>query len=189
MKCCARMPQTRHPNVIGRQFSWFAGIARLCQHLGGPACEQRRRRGSLHPKSRWREKIRPSLRRAASSHSASHSDSLATPRRGVTGTVRSSESGLLILDVRPKCLICGDRRPRFLRVCCCFDEAALAPAYAKMAKSVAPSKTRTHAIEIANHRSSYCIACPRTSLQPREGTAYTVAAACVCDTNQNNADF
>ena len=69
MKCCARMPQTRHPNVIGRQFSWFAGIARLCQHLGGPACEQRRRRGSLHPKSRWREKIRPSLRQAASSHS------------------------------------------------------------------------------------------------------------------------
>jgi hypothetical protein len=39
----------------------------------------------------------------------------------------------------------------------CFDMAPWHRSYAKMTMIVAPSKTRTHAIEIANHRSSYCI--------------------------------
>ena len=68
--------------------------------------------------------------------------------------------------------------------------------YAKMTMIVAPSKTRTHAIEIANHRSSYRIADARQSATPSPGgnskipdDRGAVAAVCVCDTNQNNADF
>ena len=59
--------------------------------------------------------------------------------------------------------------------------------YAKMTRIVAPSKTRTHAIEIANHRSSYCIASTPVKVQrrlaltrrryslPREGIAKSQA--------------
>ena len=49
----------RHPNVIGSQFSWFAGIVPLCQRLHGHRLRLTTSAGEVfrpNPKSRWREK-------------------------------------------------------------------------------------------------------------------------------------